>query len=182
MGQVRCCMKRQSLVSYIYFDSVVVTKTNFNFCYIFIIGKRDIIKRAISFLNEIDKGSLDINVQDAFDRTPLFVAAKAGHAECVRELLAAGADKMIKAKTKKLDIVVVGDDTKSRYHCDLGKTPGVVFSMDEMQLTLKENSGWIGQVMVPDMAVNVEKKQADTIAEIDDQVEFMFSISEQVHV
>ena len=82
---------------------------------------------------------------------------------------------MIKAKTKKLDIVVVGDDTKSD-KSKLRKTPGVLFSMDEMQLTLKENSGWIGQVMVPDMAVNVEKKQADNIAEIDDQVEFMFSI------
>ena len=85
---------------------------------------------------------------------------------------------MIKAKTKKLDIVIVGDDTKFKsWRAEkLRKTPGVLFSMDEMQLTLKENSGWIGQVMVPDMAVNVEKKQADTIAEIDDQVEFMFSI------
>ena len=66
------------------------------------------IKRAIAFLNNIDKNILDVNVQDVFGRTPLFVAAKAGHAECVKRIVGAGADKMIKAKTKKLDVVVVG--------------------------------------------------------------------------
>ena len=68
------------------------------------------IKRAIAFLNNIDKNVLNVNVQDVFGRTPLFVAAKAGHVECVKTLLGAGADKTIKAKTKKLDVVVAGLD------------------------------------------------------------------------
>ena len=55
-------------------------------------------------MNNIDENVVHVNVQDVFGRTPLFVAAKAGHVECVNMLLLAGADKLIKGKTKKLDV------------------------------------------------------------------------------
>ena len=112
------------------------------------------IKRAIAFLNNIDKNVLNVNVQDVFGRTPLFVAAKAGHVECVKILLGAGADKTIKAKTKKLDVVVVGLDERAKipkrkkrrktvHFPQLKPTAGVLFSLEEMKLTLKKKNGWI---------------------------------------
>ena len=73
-------------------------------------GKRSIIQQTVLFFKRLDKNALDINVQDIFDRTPLFVAAKFGHIECVKELLKAGADKTIKAKPKKLRVIAIGSD------------------------------------------------------------------------
>ena len=142
------------------------------------------IKRAIAFLNNIDKNVFNVNVQDVFGRTPLFVAAKAGHVECVKILLGAGADKTIKAKTKKLDVVVVGLDeraeidrwSKSKTFPKLEPTAGVLFSLEEMKLTLKKKNGWIGQVMVPDMAVNVVQKGMEIERNVENQNEFTFSI------
>ena len=69
------------------------------------------------------------------------------------------------------DVVVVGLDERARIFRvrrrgrwgretfpQLKPTAGVLFSLEEMKLTLKKKNGWIGQDMVPDMAVNVVQK------------------------